>query len=181
MGKFSNFFKKIGQGIKKGATKIWDGAKKVIPRVVDVVKRLPEYADKAGRILSLLPGKYGKFGQLFQKGSQFVKPLIDKLPDGKAKDKIQQFTDNAIDKGNQLIDKGGGIINDVTRRVQPWIRAGGDISRSISDRLIGQPNPFRYAVPKVEHGTGVKMGDPETARKMIEDMRSGRIQRWLGK
>jgi len=124
MGKFGNFFKKIGQGIKKGATKIWDGAKKVIPRVVDVVKRLPEYADKAGRILSLLPGKAGKFGELFQKGSQFVKPLIDKLPDSEAKKKIQHFTDNAIDKGENAVNRFSRGLNDFNNKVQPWIRAG---------------------------------------------------------
>jgi len=135
MGKFGNFFKKIGQGIKKGATKIWDGAKKVIPRVVDVVKRLPEYADKAGRVLSLLPGKAGMLGQLIHQGGQFVKPLIDKLPDGRAKEKIQQYSDKVIDKGENAVNKFSRGLNDFNNKAQPWIRAGGDISRSIVSRI----------------------------------------------
>ena len=30
MGKFGNFFKGAWNGIKRGATKVWDGAKKVV-------------------------------------------------------------------------------------------------------------------------------------------------------
>ena len=156
MGKFTDFFKKIGQGIKKGATKIWDGAKKVIPRVVDVVKRLPDYADKAGRVLSLLPGKFGKFGRLIHQGGEFVKPLINQLPDGKAKEKIQQFTDNAINKGENAVNKFSQGLNEFNNKAQPWIKAGGDISRS------------------VVHGTGAKW-DP----KLAESLKNPNVQRWL--
>lgn len=142
MGKFANFFKKIGQGIKKGATKIWDGAKKVIPRVVDVIKRAPEYADKAGRFLSLLPGKYGKFGELLHKGSQFVKPMIDVLPDSKAKEKINEYYNKGESKVQEIYDKGGGIIDDINKKAQPWIHAGGDIARRLARATNNIPQQY---------------------------------------
>ena len=142
MGKFGSFFKGLWSGIKKGAVKLWEGTKKVIPRVVDVIKRAPEYVDKAGRLLSLLPGKYGKFGELLNKGSQFVKPMIDVLPDSKAKEKINEYYNKGESKVRELYDKGGGIINDVNNRAQPWLNAGGDIARRLANATNGIPQQY---------------------------------------
>ena len=140
MGKFTDFFKGIGRGIKRGATKIYNGVTKVVPKVVDVIKRAPEYVDKAGRILSLLPGKYGKIGDLIHKGSQFVKPMIDVLPDSKAKEKINEYYNKGESKVNEYYNKGGELINNVNNKVQPWLRAGGDISRRLNNVIGGGGN-----------------------------------------
>ena len=116
------FFKNAWNGVKRGATKVWEGSKKVIPKVVDVIKRAPEYVDKAGRVLSLLPGKYGKIGDLISKGSNFIKPLINQLPDSKAKEKI-----------NEYYNKGENQVRDVYNKVKPWVNASGNIGNKVLD------------------------------------------------
>ena len=66
--------------------------------------------------------------------------MIDLLPDSKANEKINEYYNKGESKVNEYYNKGGGLINNVNNKVQPWIRAGGDISRRLANVVGGAGN-----------------------------------------
>ena len=132
MGKIGKFFKKVWGGVKKGATKVWDVGKKVVEKAGHVLRPAADIAEKAGKFMSILPGKFGKFGQALDGGGRAIKTMTDMLPDSQAKTKLNEYIDNGINKGHSAIDRGKSILNDVNNKTQPWIRSGVDITRHIA-------------------------------------------------
>ena len=133
MGKVGRFFKKLWGGVKKGATKVWGFGKKVVQKVGHVLRPVADVAEKVGGLMSNLPGKAGLIGTGLAAGGSTVKTIADMLPDSKAKTKIEEAISKGVDTGQQWINKGTGIINDVNNKVQPWIHSGVKIGRKIAD------------------------------------------------
>ena len=149
MGKIGKFFKKLWGGVKKGATKVWNFGKKAVQKVGHVLRPVADVAEKVGGMMSNLPGKAGLIGTGLAAGGSTVKAITDMLPESKAKTKIEEAINKGVDTGQQWINKGTGLINDVNNKVQPWIKSGVDISRKIADgadRLNVKMNGFN---PKV--------------------------------
>lgn len=141
MGKFANFFKKIGAGIKKGATKVWNFGKKVVSKVGKVIRPIADIASKVGGIMSSLPGKAGLIGTGLAAGGSAVKGLVEMLPDSQAKTKLNEVINKGVDTGQNLIARGAAAMNNVNNKVQPWLNSGVNISRAIADgadRLSGK-------------------------------------------
>jgi len=128
-----SFFKGLWGGIKKGATKVYDFGKKVVQKAGHVLRPVTDIASKIGGFMSMLPGKAGKFGQLFKRGGDAVRTITDMLPESQAKEKIQSALDKGMDTGQRFIQQGTEKITQISDRVQPWIRSGVQIGRTVAD------------------------------------------------
>lgn len=134
MGKFLNFFKNIGQGIKRGATKVVDFVKnKAAPAIGRIVRPAIDIASKVGGFMSVLPGKFGKYGELFHKGADAVREITNLLPNSQAKDKINDAVNTIDDGGGSLINKAQQGIERFNNITQPWLNSGINIARRIGD------------------------------------------------
>ena len=68
-------------------------------------------ADAVTSVASMIPGTIGAVAGLANKGIKAVRDVIDKVPSGKVKDKLQQGlskAENVVNKGKQVGDK---IVN----------------------------------------------------------------------
>ena len=158
MGKVGRFFKKLWGGVKKGTTKVWNFGKKAVQKVGHVLRPVADVAEKVGGLMSNLPGKAGLIGTGLAAGGSTIKTITDMLPESKAKTKIEEAISKGVDTGQQWINKGTGIINDVNNKVQPWIHSGVNIGRKLADGadrlnykvfpVLNKPNPNRFSVPK---------------------------------
>ena len=133
MGKFGDFFKKVWTGIKKGATKVWDFGKGAVQKIGHLLRPAADIAGKVGGFLSMLPGKAGKFGKLFESGGKAVKTITDMLPESQAKTKIQDALDKGIDTGQRYIKQGTEKLTQFSDKVHPWRDSGTRIARTIAD------------------------------------------------
>ena len=155
MGKIGKFFSKVFEGVKKGATKVWNFGKKVVEKTGRVLRPAADIASKIGGFMKFLPGKAGKIGELLHGGASAIKKYTSLLPDSKAKTMIEQSIDKGVDTGQKLLNKGADVMNKVNDKAQPWIDSGVNISRKLADEFNRPPllkgyqnNPFRFAVPK---------------------------------
>jgi len=157
MGRIKNFFKKIGQGIKNGATKVYNFGKGVVQKVGHVLRPVADIAEKVGGVMSALPGKAGMIGSGLAAGGATVKTITDLLPESKAKTKLNEALDKTLNKGQEYINKGAGIINDINNKTQPWLKAGTDISRKIADGAdkLGAKMPANLPVIKTPYANGL--------------------------
>jgi len=128
-----SFFKKVWGGIKKGATKVYDFGKKVVGKVGHVLRPITDIASKVGGFMSMLPGKAGKIGQGLAAGGQAIKTLTGMLPESQAKQKIESAIDRGLDTGQRYLKEGTDRVTQISDRVQPWIRSGVQIGRTIAD------------------------------------------------
>ena len=124
-----NFFRSVWGGLKKGATKIWGGLKKGAGFIGRITKPIGRLAEGAGKIMSLLPGKIGKFGEMIKRGGSMARQITDLLPQGDIRDKLKM----ALDKGEAMADK--------------YVRRGQEIAQKVSD--TGQPI-IKTAIPVVD-------------------------------
>ena len=155
MGRIGRFFKNIWNGVKNGATKVWNFGKNVVaPKIVKVIKKIPEIVDKVTGITSLIPGKAGLVSSLINRGANAVKGLTDMLPDGQAKTKINEAINKGVDTGQNIIDKGTNAITNITNKAQPWLNTATNISRRLTDgvgtRKVALAPEFKF-VPGVVH------------------------------
>ena len=133
MGKFLNFFRKIGSGIKKGATKVWNWTQNAVQKVSKIARPIADIAAKVGGAMSALPGKAGAIGTGLAAGGETIKSITDMLPDSAAKNKINESINRAVDTGQGYINKGIDFMNNVNNKAQPWINSGVNITRRIAD------------------------------------------------
>ena len=134
MGKFLNFFKNIGQGIKRGATKVVDWAKnKAAPAIGRVVRPIVDIGSKIGNVLSYLPGTAGLIGKGITMGGEAIKGLTNLLPNSNAKDKINDSINRIVDTGQNSVNRVSEGIQRFNNKVQPWINAGVNIGNRIGD------------------------------------------------
>ena len=151
MGKFIDFFKRIGRGIKQGATKVWDWTKNAVGKVGNFLRPISDVAAKIGGAMSMLPGKAGAIGTGLAAGGTAIKSITDMLPNSEAKEKINNAIDKAVDTGQGYINKGVDFMNNVNNKVQPWINSGVDITRRIADgadRLYPRMNQIAIPLPR---------------------------------
>ena len=126
MGRFKNFFKKIGQGLKKVGRFVKDKALPAIGRIAKPILN----------VMSLIPGKIGAIGQIGSAVTSALHGITEKIPNKDVRDKI----DNVINKGNDkfqtVIDKG-----------KQYAETGNQIVGAVKD---GWNNTIKPAVqPKV--------------------------------
>ena len=151
MGKFANFFKKIGKGIKKGVTKVWNFGKKVVEKAGKIARPVADVVSKVGGAMSALPGKAGAIGTGLAAGGSAVKAITDLLPDSQAKTKINESINKVVDTGQNAINKGVGYMNNFNDKAQPWIKSSEQIIRKIGDTAnnINDRMPARFPFHKI--------------------------------
>ena len=167
MGRIGRFFKNIWNGVKNGATKVWNFGKNVVaPKVVKVIKKIPEIVDKVTGITSLIPGKAGLISSFINRGANAIKGLTDMLPDGQAKTKINDAINKSVDTGQNIIDKGTNAITNITNKAQPWLDAAKNISNGLtSNRFLGYPK----TIP--QFGRGARFLPADESKRMWEHAR----------
>ena len=133
MGKFVEFFKKIGRGIKKGATKVWNWTKGAVSKVGKILRPVADIAAKVGGSMSALPGKAGAIGTGLAAGGSAVKAITDLLPDSEAKNKINESINKAVDTGQSIVNNGAQVIQRFNDKAQPWISSGVQIANKLAD------------------------------------------------
>ena len=102
MGRLLNGIKKVGR---------WTNRKVLKPVGRFRKKTGLKIADAVTSVASMIPGTIGAVAGLANKGINAVRDVIDKVPSGKVKDKLQQGlskAENVVDKGKQVGDK---IVN----------------------------------------------------------------------
>lgn len=102
MGRLLNGIKKVGR---------WTNRKVLKPVGRFRKKTGLKIADAVTSVASMIPGTIGAVAGLANKGIKAVRDVIDKVPSGKVKDKLQQGlskAENVVDKGKQVGDK---IVN----------------------------------------------------------------------
>ena len=132
MGRIGRFFKKVWGGIKKGATKVWDVSKNVIQKVAKIARPVADVAQNIGGALSALPGKAGLIGTGLAAGGAAVKGITNMLPDGAAKDKINESIDKVVDTGQNAVNKVSEGIQRFNNVAQPWINSGVRIANKVA-------------------------------------------------
>ena len=170
MGKFANFFKKIGSGIKQGATKVWDWTRNALHKVGKITRPLADVAAKVGGTMSALPGKAGSIGTGLAAGGEAVKAITDMLPNSAAKDKINESINKGLDTGQQYINKGIDFMNNVNNKALPWINAGVNISNAIADGAdkLHARMPNQIPVLKRQFVPGIKPQTKDERNKQIQ-------------
>ena len=133
MGKFANFFKKIGKGIKKGATKVWNWSKGAVQKVGKILRPAAEVASKVGGAMSALPGKAGAIGTGLAAGGETIKSITNMLPDSQAKTKINEAIDKGINAGQDYLHKGIVNIQGANNKLLPWLNSGVNIANRVAD------------------------------------------------
>jgi len=116
-----SFFSKVANGVKNGATKVWNTAKKVGGYVGRVAKPILKLAPTALTGLAALPGKVGMVGKLISPFTNVLNGLIDKIPDGKAKDKVNELYDKTKDLANDVEKKAVDMTTRVSDATNKWI------------------------------------------------------------
>ena len=125
-----SFFKKVGGWVKDKFHKVKNVVTKFAKPVVTVVKKVTDFIGKTpiAPILNKVTG--GVYG--------LVKSGIDMIPDGKVKENVNKFAENAKvqadtaigkveqiqDKANQVIDKG-----------KQWVNAGQNIGSLVKTQV----------------------------------------------
>lgn len=134
MGKFGEFLKFIGRGIKKGATKMWNMGKNAFKKAGELIRPAADMASKIRDGLNVLPSKADQVRKLINTGGETIKGLTDLLPESQAKKKINEAIDRGIDTGQRYLNQGVEHLNNFNQMAQPWINSGIDISRKIANR-----------------------------------------------
>ena len=92
-----NFFKKVGGWVKDKFHKVKNGVTKFAKVVAPVVKKGIDFIDKT----PIAPIINGVTGGLFNK----AKDLINILPDGSVKDKLNEYRNKAEGFKNRVVDE----------------------------------------------------------------------------
>jgi len=122
------FFKGLWNGIKKGASKIWNGVKKVIGFGGRLVKPVLQAAPQVLTGLAALPGKAGMIGKIGAPIAGVLNGIINKMPDGAAKDKVQEVYNKGQNFVNQANDKVMNVAQNVSNTAQKWLPVANEIS-----------------------------------------------------
>ena len=92
-----NFFKKVGGWVKDKFHKVKNGVTKFAKVVAPVIKKGVDFIDKT----PIAPIINGVTGGLFNK----AKDLINVLPDGSVKDKLNEYRNKAEGFKNRVVDE----------------------------------------------------------------------------
>ena len=121
-----NFFKKIGQGLKKVGRFVKDKALPVIGRIAKPVLG----------VLGMLPGHLGMVGKIGSAVTSVLHGVTEKIPNKDVRDKIDNVINKGSDKFQTVIDKG-----------KQYAETGNQIVGAVKD---GWNNTIKPAVqPKV--------------------------------
>ncbi len=138
------FFKKIGNGIKKGASVVKDKFHKVASGVKKFAKPLLNVANKVSGYLQYVPGVVGQVAGWVNKGTDVAKDVVDKLPNGKVKNKVNGVIDKVSNTANQGLQKGSQYADkaaNLGRKIDNGIKVGqqmGNAAQSGIKSLINQ-------------------------------------------
>lgn len=133
MGRIKNFFSRVGNGIKSGATKVWNGVRNGIGYVGRIAKPLSSMALGAGSMLGRLPGTVGLIGKALQGGGAVLKSLTDSIPNGAVKEKLNNAIDKGLTVGNNMVNKAQGYANTISNTGQNYLYSGANIANKVGD------------------------------------------------
>ena len=132
----ASIFKGIGTFFKNG------GVKKLIERGVDLYRKTAPHFKKAidggSKFLIKLPEYMDKGKRIYDGGKGLIKEITDTLPDGRAKDKINDAMNRIDNKVNNITDKGYKLINGAQQRILPIMGGAG----RVIDKLNGYATDF---------------------------------------
>jgi len=137
-----SFFQKIWGGIKKGASKVWNVAKKVGGFIGKIVKPVAKIAPSVLSGMSMLPGKVGIIGKIGAPVMSIVNGLINKMPDGAAKEKLQQISNKGQEAIDTVQNKATNIAQNVSDKAQKWVPFAEHMNG-----LINGPRPELAVMP----------------------------------
>lgn len=103
------FFKKIGSGIKKAASWTKDKFHKTANVVKKFGKPILNIAEKASGLLQMVPGKVGMVATAVNTGAGVANKILDQIPAGAAKNKLQSAQQNVLTKTSNVLNKGMSI------------------------------------------------------------------------
>ena len=131
MGRFLNALKKAGRWIKN----------KVIKPTGRFLKNTGlKIADGITSVASYIPGTIGKVAGLANKGIKAVRNVVDNLPSGKVKDKLQQGlnkTETVVDKGKRIGDKIVNASNTVNDATKNTVGALKEVVANVRNKNVG--------------------------------------------
>jgi len=117
---FKDFFGKIAGKVRNAGRWVADKAKQGISFVGRVAKPVLNVVSQVLNAAKYLPGKLGAISKLASPLVNVINGFIDKLPSGRAKDKMQEITN----KGKEAIDSvergSRDIVNRFNEKVQPY-------------------------------------------------------------
>ncbi len=124
------FFKKIGSGIKKGAS--W--AKDKFHKTVNVVKKFAKpvmgAVDKVSGLLSMVPGKIGLIAGGVNAANGVANKVLDQIPDGAAKNKLKAAQGKTTNTANNVLTKVGNIAD----KANDYVQRGQNIANIIRNK-----------------------------------------------
>jgi len=132
-----SFFKGLWNGIKKGAAKIWNGVKKVAGFAGRLVKPVVKVAPAVLSGLSALPGKAGMIGKIGAPIAGVLNGIINKMPEGAAKEKAHEIVDKGQMVYDQVKDKTMDYANKASNFGQQWL----PVANHINGLVNGPPPP----------------------------------------
>ena len=103
-----NFFRKIGNGLRKAGRFVRD---KVFPTVGRIAKPI-------FNLIGTLPGKIGMIGQIGSGIASILHGATEKIPNPEMRDKIGKIIDNGNNKFQGAIDKGKKLANSANAAVE---------------------------------------------------------------
>ncbi len=112
------FFKKVGSGIKKAASWTKDKFHKTVNVVKKFAKPVMGVVDKVSGLLANVPGKIGLIAGGVNAANGVANKIMDQIPGGAVKDKLQSAQNNAMGKAHGVISKGFDIANKVNEAGQ---------------------------------------------------------------
>lgn len=124
------FFKKIGNGVKKGVS--W--AKDKFHKTVNVVKKFAKpvmgAVDKVSGLLSMVPGKIGLIAGGVNAANGVANKVLDQIPDGAAKNKLKAAQGKTTNTANNVLTKVGNIAD----KANDYVQRGQNIANIIRNK-----------------------------------------------
>ena len=120
-----NFFKKIGNGLKKAGRFIKN---KVFPVIGRIAKPILN-------VVGALPGKIGLIGQIGSGVSNILHGATQNIPNADVKDKLNRIIDRGANAFQGIVDRGKGAAN----AVNTTVNTGKDVYNEIRNGIKKLP------------------------------------------
>ncbi len=122
------FFKKVGSGIKKGASWVKDKFHKTVNVVKKFGKHVLYVANKVSGYLAMVPGKVGMVASGINAGTGIANDILDKIPNGNVKNKVSTLVNQAGSQANDKLNQFGNKVQQISDKVNQGMNIAKDIS-----------------------------------------------------
>ena len=138
-----NFFKNIGENVRKAGNKFFGGIKKSAGYVGRLSKPMISIAKPILNGMATLPGNIGIIGKVGSAVAGAAKNIIDQIPNQSAKDKLNSI----VDKGMNLVNTGQQKAQSIANQIQPYAKQG----LQIVDRLPQTMQTINNSLRNITH------------------------------